>query len=107
VALQLFHVQLRRRELAIRQALGASPAALGGLVLREGLSLAAWGTAFGLVAAGAAVRLLRSQLFGVDPLDPVTFAAIPLVLVAAVLAASWIPARRAASTDPAESLRSL
>ncbi len=107
VALQIFGVSLRRRELGIRAALGAERGALGRLVLGEGLRLGLLGAAAGVAGALAATRALRSMLFGVDALDPWTLALVPLVLLTAVLLAGWIPARRAMRTDPAESLRTL
>ena len=69
------------------------------------LAIAGVGTVVGLVGALVATRVLRSLLFGVAPSDPVTFAGIVLVLGAAVLLASWIPARRAARVMPTEALR--
>jgi len=63
------------------------------------------GTAVGLGAAAALVRLMRTLLFGISPLDPATFTAVPVVLVAAAALASYLPARRAAAVDPVEALR--
>jgi predicted permease len=107
VALQLFTVQLRRRDLGIRAALGASRHALLLAVLRDSLGLAAIGGAVGLAAAAAATRLIESLLFGVQALDPATFVVVPLALAAAVVVSSLPPALRAARVDPAESLRAL
>jgi putative ABC transport system permease protein len=106
-ALQSYTVRLRRRELAVRAALGADGRRLAKLVLEEAGRLAAAGALIGLAAAGATVRLLESLLFGVSAADPWTFGAVPLVLGATVLLASWFPARRAARVDPAENLRAL
>ncbi len=100
-----FGVAQRTREIGIRVALGASRDALVRMILRRGLALAVVGGAIGLVAALAATRVLRSLLFEVVPTDPLTFAAILAVLVLAVLVASWIPARRAATIHPSEALR--
>ena len=75
------------------------------LIVGQGLRIAAAGAAFGLVAALAATRVMRSLLYDVAPSDPVTFAAIVALLGAAALLASWIPARRAARVDPVETLR--
>lgn len=61
--------------------------------------------AIGLAAAAGLMRLMQALLFGISPLDPVTFAAVPLVLVAAAVLASYLPARRAAAVDPVEALR--
>jgi predicted permease len=106
-ALQLFAVNLRRRELGIRAALGASRHALVGAVLRDSLRLAAVGALVGLAAAAGVARLIESLLYGVRPLDPATFVAVPLAFAAAVVAASLPPALRAARVDPTESLRAL
>jgi ABC-type antimicrobial peptide transport system permease subunit len=75
------------------------------LVLRQGLMLAGLGIGAGLLAALAATRLLRSLLYGVSPLDPVTFVAVPLLLLAVSVLACLLPARRAARVDPMEALR--
>lgn len=100
-----YEVSQATRELGIRLALGATPRRLVGLVLREGLRLSLGGVAVGVVAALALTRALRSLLFGVPPFDPVTFAAVAAVLLAAALAACYLPARRAAAVDPVSSLR--
>ncbi len=100
-----YAVSQRRRELGIRLALGQEPRAVVGMVLRQGLGLAAGGLALGLVLAWAASRLLTAVLFGVRPMDPVTYAAIIVTLGATAAAASFAPARRAARVDPAEALR--
>jgi putative ABC transport system permease protein len=100
-----FGVAQRTREIGIRVALGAQRGELLGMIVRQGLMLSLVGAAIGLVAALAATRVLRSLLFEVLPTDPLTFGAIVAMLVLAVLAASWIPARRAATIDPSEALR--
>ena len=100
-----YAVSQRRRELGVRAALGASRLALVSLVLREGLAASTIGVVLGLAGAGALTRLMRATLFGVAPLDPVSFAIAPLVLVPVALAACLLPANRAASTDPADALR--
>jgi putative ABC transport system permease protein len=100
-----FGVAQRTREIGIRVALGASRSELLRMIVRQGLALAIVGGAIGLVAALAATRVLRSLLYEVVPTDPLTFAAILAVLVLAVLVASWIPARRAATIHPSEALR--
>ena len=94
----------RRHELAIRAAVGASPGRLVRLVLRSALAVTGAGLAAGLLAAAATGRGLASLLYGVGPYDPVTFAAAAAVVLAA-LAASAIPARRAARLDPMVVLR--
>jgi putative ABC transport system permease protein len=98
-------VAQRGREIGVRLALGAEPREIIRLVLRQGLALAAMGAVIGLVAASLAARALTSWLYGVAPLDPVTFAAVPVVLGLATLAACIIPARRAAALDPITALR--
>jgi ABC-type antimicrobial peptide transport system permease subunit len=75
------------------------------LVVGQGVGIAAVGAMLGLAGALAATRVLRSLLYGVAPSDPVTFAGIVVILVSAVLAASWLPARRAMRVQPAEALR--
>jgi predicted permease len=100
-----FGVAQRTREIGIRAALGAQHGELLRMIVRQGLVLAAVGGAIGLAAALAATRVLRSLLFEVVPGDPLTFASILGVLVLAVLVASWIPARRAATIHPSEALR--
>ena len=93
------------RELGIRLALGATPAHISRLVVRQGMALAITGVALGLAGAFALTRLIRSLLFGVQASDPVTFIAIAALLAVIALAASYIPARRAARIDPMVSLR--
>jgi putative ABC transport system permease protein len=100
-----FGVAQRTREIGIRVALGAQHGELLRLIVRQGLVLALVGGAIGLVAALAATRVLRSLLYEIVPSDPLTFFAILAVLVLAVLVASWIPARRAATIHPSEALR--
>ncbi len=100
-----YAVSQRRREIGIRLALGAEPAELKTMFVRHGLLLAAIGTVLGLAAAAALMGLMKSLLFGISPLDPVTYAAVPIVLIAAAVLASYLPARRAAAVDPVEALR--
>jgi predicted permease len=100
-----YAVSQRRREIGIRLALGAQTRAIRALFLRQGLAVAGIGLAFGLAGAAACTRLMESLLFGVSPLDPITFAAMPLVLVAAAMLASYLPTRRAVAVDPAETMR--
>ncbi len=95
----------RTREIGVRMALGAQRGAVLALVLRSGLKLASTGIVLGLIGAMVLTQLLRSLLFGVNPIDPVTFAVIPLLLSGVVLLACWIPAHRAARVDPMEALR--
>jgi ABC-type antimicrobial peptide transport system permease subunit len=96
----------RRTEIGIRLALGARPRAILSMILGEGLRLVAVGAVIGLVAAFAASRWVESQLFGVRSTDPLTFAAVCLLLLASAVIACVIPARRAMRVDPAVALRS-
>lgn len=100
-----YTVSQRKREIGIRVALGADPAALRWLFVRHGLALAGIGALAGLAVAAGLTRLMKSVLFGISPIDPLTYTAVPLVLVAAAVLASYLPARRAAAVDPVETLR--
>jgi putative ABC transport system permease protein len=100
-----YTVARRRREVGIRIALGAHPAAVRGMFLRHGLLLAGSGIASGLAATAALSRLMSSLLFGVTPLDPATYAFTAAALLIAVMVATDIPARRGASVNPIETLR--
>ncbi len=100
-----YAVTHRTREIGIRVALGAEPGSVSRLVVGEGLKLTAIGLALGLVGAAFATRALTSILYGVNPLDPATFAAIAALLVATTLIAAYLPARRALRIDPTEALR--
>jgi ABC-type antimicrobial peptide transport system permease subunit len=100
-----YAVSQRRREIGIRAALGAKKGELGRRFVRHALALAGIGVVIGLVAAAGLTRLLSTLLYGITPLDPVTYVSVPMVLVIATLVASYLPARRAASVDPVEALR--
>jgi len=100
-----YAVAQRTREMGVRLALGASQRDVIRLVVGRGVALAAAGGALGLIGAFMAVRLIRAQLYDVEPTDPVTLAGIVVVLLLAVVAASWIPARRAAGVPPVHALR--
>jgi predicted permease len=95
----------RRREFGVRLALGATRSDVSRLVLRTGAALAGTGAALGLGGAVALVRGMESLLYGVPGFDPVSFAAAGALLFAVALTASYLPARRAALTDPARTLR--
>jgi putative ABC transport system permease protein len=95
----------RTREFGIRLALGAGPAALRTMVLRQGLSLTGLGLVIGGVLAFATTHFLRSLLFEVSPFDAVTFGSVAALLIAVTLLASYLPARRATKADPLIALR--
>jgi predicted permease len=98
-------VNRRRAEIGIRMALGAGRGDIVRLVLGQGLTLATVGTAVGLVISFVAARLLSNLLYGVKPTDPLAFGCGSALVIFVALAASWIPARRAASIDPMQALR--
>lgn len=100
-----FLVQSRRREIGVRLACGATPRAVGALVLRRGLAVALVGAAVGAAGAVASGALFESLLYGVEPSDPTSLAGAVVVAVLAATAACWVPARRAADVDPAVVLR--
>jgi ABC-type antimicrobial peptide transport system permease subunit len=99
-----YAVARRRREIAIRLALGAQQHAVTRSFVRQGLVLAAVGIAIGLVAAVAVTRFMASLLYGVASTDAATYASVALVLTLVAALASWLPARRASAVDPAEAL---
>jgi predicted permease len=98
-------VSQRVREIGIRMALGAQRQSLTTMFVRHGLILTAIGIAFGLIAAIIVMRLMSSLLFHVNPVDPATYAAVTLGLIATAFMASYLPSRRAATVDPVEALR--
>jgi len=100
-----YAVGQRRREVSIRVALGAQPNQVKSLFVRRGILLACVGSVVGVAAAMGLSRWVSSLLFGVTALDPATYVASTLIVSAAALIASYIPARRASSMDPVESLR--
>ena len=100
-----YSVSQRTREIGIRMALGAREPELQRMFVLHGLRLTGIGVACGLAASIALMRLLSSLLFGVSPMDPLTYAAVAAGLAAAAALASYLPARRATAVDPVEALR--
>ncbi|HEX6967002.1 MAG TPA: ABC transporter permease [Gemmatimonadaceae bacterium] len=95
----------RMRELGVRAALGASPERIRALVLRQGMGLTGIGIAAGVLAAALATRAIVTLLFGVSPLDPLTYLGVIALLLGVSAIACWVPAWRAARVDPAVTLR--
>jgi predicted permease len=104
-ALLAYTVVQRRREIALRMALGASPQRVARSIVMESLVLAAAGGTIGLVGAAVSTRFARTLLFGVAPQDPITLVTAVAVLLLVVVAASWLPARRASLIDPSRAMR--
>lgn len=100
-----FTVSQRTREIGVRMALGADPGNVWALVLGHGAALAAAGIAIGLAGALGLSRYLESLLFQIDPADPATFIAVPVILCGVALLAAWGPARRAVRVDPMVAIR--
>jgi predicted lysophospholipase L1 biosynthesis ABC-type transport system permease subunit len=100
-----YSVAQRTREVGIRLALGASIKEIVHAFLREGLLMCALGTTFGFAAALLGTRLMKSLLYQISPTDPVTYLLTMVALLVAAAAGSYLPARRAARVDPAETLR--
>jgi len=100
-----YAVSQRTREIGIRLALGALPREVQNMFVRHGLGLCAIGITIGVAASLGLTRWMKAVLFGVAPIDAVTFAAVPLVLLAAATAACYIPARRASAVDPVDAMR--
>jgi putative ABC transport system permease protein len=98
-------VSQRTREIGIRMAIGADRTAVLGLVISRGLWLALGGVAVGLAVSFVVARFVGSLLYQVQPIDPVTFVAVPVVLTIVALIASAVPARRAMQVDPMTALR--
>jgi ABC-type antimicrobial peptide transport system permease subunit len=95
----------RRREYAIRLALGSAPGAVRWLVLRQAILLGAGGAVVGVTAAAGGARTLQGLLHGVAPLDPLTFASSAAALLLLAALAAWWPANQAERVDPVEALR--
>ena len=100
-----YSVRRRTGEIGIRMALGATRVNVVGMIVRQGIRLLVVGLVLGIAGSFALTRLLSGFLYGVRPLDPLTFTSVPLLLLAATIAACLVPASRAASIDPMEALR--
>ena len=95
----------RAHEIGVRMALGAMPSTIGKMIVSRGAGLAGIGVGIGLLLSGIMAPLISSLLYGVRPLDPEVFLAVPLILMAVALLATYIPARRAAGVSPIVALR--
>ncbi len=100
-----FSVEQRTHEIGIRTALGANRSDILYLVLHQALRMSVAGITIGIAASFGLTRLLQSQLFGVTPSDPLTFATVPVILLVIALAAAWVPAMQATRIDPLTALR--
>ena len=100
-----YTVSERRREIGIRMALGAQPGELRRSFVRYGMALTGVGVAIGLGGATGLSRLMSSLLFGIGPLDPVTYVAVPLILAMAAALASYVPVQRATGVDAVKALK--
>jgi ABC-type antimicrobial peptide transport system permease subunit len=100
-----YSVSRRTREIGIRMALGAGRGEILGMVVRQGLMLTGMGLIVGMALAFAAAQALKSQLLGLQPTDPVSFAGTTVLLLVVSLAACALPARRASRLDPLTALR--
>jgi len=100
-----YSVSQRTRELGIRLALGAQQFSLKTMVVRHGILLAAIGAAAGLAVSSGLTRVMASWLYGISPLDPLTYVAVSIGVLAAAAAASYLPARRVSTLNPVEALR--
>jgi putative ABC transport system permease protein len=100
-----YMVGQRSHEIGVRMALGATPGAINRMILRRGAALAGAGILAGIILSGIAAPMIAALLYGVRPIDPAVFLAVPVVLMAVALLASYVPARRAARVDPSVTLR--
>jgi len=100
-----YTVSQRTREIGIRLALGAQQNSITRMFVQHALVLSGIGAAIGLAAAFGLMRLMSSLLFGISPRDPLTYIVVPIALVIVAAFASYLPARRAAAVDPANTLR--
>jgi len=100
-----YSVEQRTQEIGVRMALGAGSSEVLRLIFGQSMKLAAAGVVLGLALAFALTRVLSSLLFGVKAVDPLTFAAVAIILLLIALSATWFPARRAAAVEPVRALR--
>jgi len=100
-----YSVSQRTREIGIRMALGAQKGGVKWMFVRSALTLTGVGVGIGLATAAALTQFMRTLLFGVHPLDPVAFIAVPVVLVLAAILASYLPAARAAAINAVDALK--
>jgi putative ABC transport system permease protein len=100
-----YAVTQRSPEIGLRMALGATARSVLGMVVGRGLALTGIGLIVGLALAAAGTRSMKTMLYGVDPIDPATFASVSVLLCAIAALACWIPARRASRLDPLAVLR--
>jgi ABC-type antimicrobial peptide transport system permease subunit len=104
-SIMAYNVSRRINEIGLRMALGATSGNVAWTVLRSALITVTVGIAMGVPAVFATIRIVRSYLFGIEPYDPVTLIGAIALLIAVATLAAWLPARRAAKTDPMEALR--
>ena len=104
-AVMAVSVAQRTHELGIRIALGAQRRDVIGMVLGQGIKLVSLGIVMGLAGAWALTRVMTTLLYGVKPTDPLTFVAVPVLLIVVAILACWLPARQAARVDPLTALR--
>jgi ABC-type antimicrobial peptide transport system permease subunit len=100
-----YSVTLRKREIGVRMALGATPGDVQRMVLSEGMRLVAIGVLAGTLITLAASRMVASMLFVIGPRDALTFVLVPAILTLVAIVACWVPAHRATAIDPAIALR--
>jgi ABC-type antimicrobial peptide transport system permease subunit len=100
-----YMVAQRSHEIGVRMALGAAPSSIGTMIVSRGAGLAGIGAGIGLIVSGMIAPLISSVLYGVRPLDPHVFIAVPVIIMVVVLLASYIPAWRAARVSPIVALR--
>ena len=102
-----YSVSQRTREFGVRRAIGANASQIYGVVLQQGLRIVVVGAGTGLAISGVGAGFLQHVIYGVNPRDPITFVVVPVGLTLAALAASCVPARRAARVEPSVALREL